>query len=155
MTFAFFMTGPQELRILQSYVTSWDINSNYTWNGNESVRWEQASVQFGSPHLGGIIIIESPSISQELGEAPIVEEPYLAIDDIKLTFTFPCDFSSLGSPGNLILSHPAFLRITLGQVNTIQFSASSLVCPEGPFVYMLESSTLYIFVIIFISCLSR
>lgn len=131
------MTGPQGLSIIQAHVMSFEINSNFTLNQS---RWEQALIQFSSTNPNYGIIIESPSLPGGGGEAPIEGDPFLAIDNIVLTFTLPCDFSSLSFSGNLVLSHPAFLNIVLGQINSVQFMASSPICSQGPFIYTIESS---------------
>ena len=140
LSFSFYMVGPQGLQVFQSHVQNFEILSNHSWNGNETGTWERTTVQFAAPYPNGSIIFVSPSLSGEIGEAPIERDPFLALDDIVLTFDLPCDFSSLRSPGNLILSHPSFLDITIGQINTVQFTAISPICTDGPFVYTIESS---------------
>ncbi|XP_019851134.1 PREDICTED: uncharacterized protein LOC109581456 [Amphimedon queenslandica] len=142
LSFSFYMVGPQSLQILQSHVTSFDIISNYSWNGNETVTWERANIEFSTPYPDGNVLFISPSIGGEIGEAPIEREPFLALDDIELTFDLPCDFSLLSNQGNLILSHPSFLDITIGNINTVQFTAISPICTDGPFIYTLDSNNI-------------
>lgn len=140
MTFAFYMSGPQALRVVQTNVMGFDIISNYTWTGNNTQKWEQATIQFGAPDLMYGISFESPTLSEEYGEAPLEGPLLLALDNIQLTFGLPCQFGVLSVPGNLLLSHPPSLDIPLGQVTAVQFVASSTVCPGGPFLYTIESS---------------
>ena len=141
MTFAFYMSGPQALRVVQTNVMGFDIISNYTWTGNNTQKWEQATIQFGTPDLMYGISFESPTLSEEYGEAPLEGPLLLALDNIQLTFGLPCQFSVLNVPGNLLLSpQPPSLDIPLGQVTTVQFVASSTICPDGPFLYTIESS---------------
>ena len=136
MSFAFYMTGPQTLRISQVDVKTFDIVSN-----NQTLTWEQISLQFGTPYPGLGIVIESPSLSGgELGEAPVEGSFYLAIDNIIMTYALPCDFSALNIPGNLQISHQSYLDIPLGYVTYVHFTASSTICPNGPFIYVLEYS---------------
>ena len=102
--------------------------------------WERANIEFSTPYPDGSIVFVSPSIGGEIGEAPIEREPFLGLDNIELTFDLPCDFSLLSDQGNLILSHPSFLDINIGHINTVQFTAISPICTDGPFIYTLDSS---------------
>lgn len=135
------MIGPQLLRIVQTDVKGFDIASNYSWNGNVTPSWEQASIQFGPPDPSYGIIIASPSLSGgEFGEAPIEGTLYIALDNITLTYALPCNFDALNIPENLQISHQPYLDIPLGIVTYVDFIGSSQICSNGPFVYTLENS---------------
>jgi hypothetical protein len=142
LSLSYYIVGPQNLDIVQINVKTFNV---YSWNGNDTMttQWERTTLQFESPHVEAGIFIESPSLSGgEFGEAPLEGPLFLAIDDITMTFALPCDFNSLSTPGNIQISHTSNLDIPLGQVTAIQFIASSIICPDGPFIYTIENNNI-------------
>ena len=87
------------LSVLQTNIYNFDIISNNTWSENETANWEQVSVQFREPDPDYGIVIISPDLGMELGEAPALASPTLALDNVILTYTLPCDFDKLAIPG--------------------------------------------------------
>ena len=62
-----------------------------------------------------------------------------AVDNITLSFCLPCDFDLLAEPGNLLLSAPSALNISLGRVSNFSLSASSPLCPSLPLIFSIET----------------
>lgn len=83
------------------------------------------------------------------GEAEEEEEEVqvAAVDNITLTFCLPCDFGLLPQSGNLILSAPSFVNMTLGRVTNFSLSVSSPLCPSLPLVINIDAGKLYIFLL--------
>lgn len=76
----------------------------------------------------------------ELGEAELEEEPFVAaVDNVTLRFCLPCDFDLLPQPGNLLLTGPLALNVSLGDVTRFSLSASSPLCPSLPLLFTVEA----------------
>ena len=77
----------------------------------------------------------------ELGEAEEEGDDSLvaAVDNITLTFCLPCDFDILPLPGNLMLTAPTVLNVSLGYVTNFTLSASSPLCPSLPLFFTIEA----------------
>lgn len=140
LNFSYYISGVMLLSVLQTNIYNFDIISNNTWSENETANWEQVSVQFREPDPDYGIVIITPDLGMELGEAPALASPTLALDNVILTYTLPCDFDKLAIPGNLELIHESSIDIPLGEVTIVQFNGSSPICPNGPFIYNIKEN---------------
>ena len=62
-----------------------------------------------------------------------------AVDNITLGFCLPCDFDLLPQPGNLQLTAPPALNVSLGHVTNFSLSATSPLCPSLPLVFSIDA----------------
>ena len=85
-----------------------------------------------------MILIEEVLVG---GEAEEEEEELqvAAVDNITLTFCLPCDFDILPQLGNLQLTVPSALNVSLGQITNFSFSASSPLCPSLPLMFSIDA----------------
>ena len=62
-----------------------------------------------------------------------------AVDNITLGFCLPCDFDLLPQPGNLQLTAPPALNVSLGQITNLSLSATSPLCPSLPLIFSIDA----------------
>ena len=84
---------------MQTGIHSTDIVTGGNWSSNQTETWKQASVQVNETDPTYGIAIMSPSLGAELGEAELEVDPILAIDNLTVEFTLPCDFDQLADAG--------------------------------------------------------
>ena len=84
------------------------------------------------------ILIEGAGVEGEAEEED-VGLLVVAVDNITLSFCLPCDFDLLPEPGNLLLTAPSALNLSLGHITNFSLTASSPLCPSLPLVFNIEA----------------
>ena len=112
--------------------------------GGTTTQWSQWTVEYNVSQVREEdrdralkILIEG----FELGEAEEEEEglSVAAVDDVTLTFCLPCDFDLLPEPGNLQLSAPSSLNVSLGDITEFTLAGSSPLCPSLPLIFTIDT----------------
>lgn len=84
------------------------------------------------------ILIEGLEFGGEAEEEEQDGQWVATVDNITLTLCLPCDFDMLSNPGNLVLTAPSSLNVSLGHVTNFTVTASSPLCPSLPLIFNIE-----------------
>ena len=142
LSFYFSTSGPIDVDVLRENI---DINTVYSSSGigsTETTHWEPISFSYNTTidsNWGAIAVEVS---EYDLGEAvreSTGEELFLGLDGLNLTFCLPCDFDRLPEADNLALTAPPSVNVTLGFVAEVALEGVSVLCPDVPLVFEIET----------------
>lgn len=141
LSLSYFASSSLDINILRVNIGESTLPTQTTtdqWQYQE-LEYNVSSIEEKNKNYQLIISIEGV----ELGEAEMEEEPFVAaVDNITLRFCLPCNFDLLPQPGNLLLSGPPALNVSLGDVTSFSLSASSPLCPSLPLLFAIEAGEL-------------
>ena len=114
-----------------------------TYTETSSSQWNQWTVDYNisetdSMNYPLMILIEGAVVGGEAEEEE-GEPQVAAVDNITLSFCLPCDFDLLSQPGNLQLTAPQTLNVSLGRVTNFSLSAFSPLCPSLPLSFNIDA----------------
>lgn len=144
LSLAYYTSDPAMLSIVRTNLGPEDIMVYPSQDG--ASEWQHLSVQYNVSDLPEedkaypLKLRGQSSNSSGFGEAEEVSSPLvMAVDDVTVTFCLPCDFDLLPQPGNLNITTPTVLNVSLGVMSELVLSTASPLCPTLPLFFQIEA----------------